>query len=97
MKNLFNRIKWSIQRAYRGYDDRIELGYGADLLIIDALPRIKRFCLRYIFENQQNTYNKKKINICSKTINLIDSLEDNPDSLEEVIKYIGSHICWYWD
>ena len=103
MRELYFTIKYALQRAIRGYDERIEKGWGADILICDAIPGIKKFC-----ENELKTIPKKgneeRVAIFKETIKLINNYNKRNknwkieiDSYDEMIDYIGSHIRWYWN
>lgn len=100
-------IKYALQRAIRGYDKRIELGYGLEQHVINSMPGLKRFCERAI---KQCSVSKDQINIFKKTIKLIDdydeicsrSIDDfNPDDYdkaeEKMLKFVFKNYNRYWD
>jgi len=90
LKWVFKDLKFAWQRAVRGYDDRIEKGWGAEILILNALPGIKKFCKRQLaLEN----IDEGRAKIFRKTIKLIDDGND----IDGIVRYICKNIGIYWD
>lgn len=103
MKELYYTIKYALQRAIRGYDERIEKGWGADILICDAIPGIKKFCEKELRTTPKKG-NEERVAIFKETLRLIKNRDKITNNIateiinqNKAIEYIGSHIRWYWN
>jgi len=100
MKELLTTIKFAYQRAVRGYDDRVKLGYGLDGVLEDYLVPLRDFCVRKVYRNgYHNVEDIYYETVCFINEYLSSELntKDNHKKSDEMWKYIGAHIGCYWD
>lgn len=100
--DLFKSVKYAWQRVVRGYDERIMWGFSD--YFNQVIPALKEFCEKEIADDKEG-YNENRVAIYKETLNRIDAFEKmsateyygHPNQESELWKYVGEHICWYWD
>ena len=100
--NTFREIKWAWQRAYYGYDETIKWGFDSYFAMF--VKPLKEFCIENMPDDDTNA---KRIEIYSKTLELINEFEKEAENYENQLKednaesrlwkYFGEHIRWFWD
>ncbi|MFA6315541.1 MAG: hypothetical protein WC648_04205 [Candidatus Paceibacterota bacterium] len=101
--SFLNEIKYAYQRVVRGYDERI--GWSFDSYFDQFIPPLKKFCQKQLSKEYIKEYNKDKVRIFKKTLDLIAKYETrndldwykHPNIYSRLWKYVGEHISYYWD
>ena len=109
MKNLFYTIKWAYQRVVRGWDDTATWGVDSHFVEV-VIPPLKEMCKKSLDELFICEENKKREEVLSKTIMLIENYELDCDymaegwsfkkednSLKALAMYFAENIGYYWD
>ena len=99
MKDLYYRLKWAFQRAYRGYDD--EAIWDFDDYLVKGIPALKKLCSKDVYDDKEG-HNKKRIAIFTYTLELIHDYETSEwyqqdEALHRLYAYVSEHLLWYWD
>ena len=104
MKELLTTIKFAYQRAVRGYDDRVRLGYGLGGVLDDYLIPLWEFCAKNMYREYKNIEYGKREKVYHETMGLIDAYLaseintlDHHDKSAKMWEYIGAHMGYYWD
>ena len=100
MKDLYYRLTWALQRAYRGYDDTAT--WQLDDYFIAVIPAIKILCKNQIKELPWEG-NNERLDIMLDTLRLIEAYEEvepysiqSPEVLYKLFEYVGRNLGWYW-
>ena len=104
MRHLYNRIRWAIQRAVRGWDDTAL--WGLDCHFEETvIPPLKVFCQEWLEQDGEiRRLNPERTKVFRETLSLIrkyekQSYEDmfNGTQVKSLAKYFAEHINYYWD
>ena len=84
-----------------GYDDRIYWSFAE--VIVTIIPPLKKFCEDYLAAEHAhlNPYRKE---VFEETLRLIETYKTenyeemfNGTNLNNLAKYFGEHVSYYWD
>ena len=100
MKDLYYRLKWALQRAYRGYDDTATWNF--DCYLETGIPALKELCNDWLAEDYADL-NPQNKEIMERTLLLIKCYEDSEgvrdyyDVRKNLFGYVGDNIDAYWN
>ena len=104
IREIKGEIKFALQRAFRGYDDKVSLGWGLEQYFEQIIPSIKEFCEYELNEMSQVEHSTDWTNAYKNTLKLIKDWEDKDykaldenKELSKLFQYISKHIDWYWN
>ena len=106
---MLNKIKWAYQRMVRGWDDTAMWNLDSHFVEV-VIPPLKEMCKKSLDELFVCEHNKRREDVLSKTIMLIEayeldtdymaddwSFEKEDNSLKALAMYFAENITMYWD
>ena len=102
MINLYDKIKWALQRMFKGYDDRIYWGFNT--YIADILrPSLRKFCERALADKEYMDLNPMRKEVYTEMLKRIQYVEDDvflyieDHRIDEMLTYFGEKSGYFWD